>query len=109
MLSERLPQELVRYLADAEVEVVSWNDGGDEKLVLKVSKEIGPEVGFLSFGGARQLELETRFTVATIECSDQPVSGDDPLGRGETVYFFRESWGKTYYVIAENMTYQVGA
>jgi hypothetical protein len=49
-MSASRPPALMRRLADATVEVVSWSAASGE-LLLRIRKEIGPESGLLRFAG----------------------------------------------------------
>jgi hypothetical protein len=100
-----LPTSLISVLADAEVEVVSWSAGGGE-LVLRVRKEIGPEVGLLRFGGVGHVSLVPRLTIAGIFRSERGIGGTEP-DAGESVFVFEESGGTSYFVVAESVNYTV--
>ena len=71
---EGLPAELTRCLADAEVEVVSWAGEAGE-LVLRVTKDIGPEAGLLRFGGVGHVNLPPVFDVAGLTTGPHPDGG----------------------------------
>jgi hypothetical protein len=71
-----LPPALMRHLADAQVEVVSWSAASGE-LVLRVRKEIGPESGLLRFGGVGVVHLPPRFTIAALVATHR--GGEDTL------------------------------
>ncbi len=113
-----LPHTLLRNLADAEVEVVTW--AGDEGcLVLRVIKDVGPESGFLTFAGVSHVNLPPRLTIDGMGCGgpellpagylDSFRPGDRALDPGELVFILRESWGPLYYVVAESVVYQADA
>jgi hypothetical protein len=95
-----LPHELMRHLADAEVEVVSWSAASSE-LVLRVRKEIGPESGLLRFAGVGHVSLPPRFTVAGLS----RTAGPD----GDTLFMLAEAWGASYTVAAESMAWEPDA
>src|SRR4051812_44019953 len=104
-----LPDALLRYLPDSEVEVVSWSADRDE-LVLRVRKEITLEVGLLRFGEVAHLNVIPRKTIEGIDCGDLELlppdycaayrNGTTSLDPGERVFLLRESWGAVYYVVA---------
>ncbi len=100
-----LPASLTRCLADAEVEVVSWSAESGE-LLLRVRKEIGPEVGLLRLGGISHVNLASRFTVAGLTRSEQGFGGME-LGASESVFVFEEAWGASYLVVAESIGYTI--
>jgi hypothetical protein len=102
-----MPATLTRGLADAEVEVVSWSAASGE-LVLRVRKEVGPEVGLLRFGGVGHVSLPPRLTIAGITRAEQDTGGAEP-GPGESVFVFEEAWGASYFVVAESVRYVVEA
>jgi hypothetical protein len=113
-----LPPILMRHIADAEVEVISWA-GAEGRLMMRVTKEIGPEVGLLTFSGVSHVNLAPRLTVEGIECGgleplpdgylDAFCPGDRSLGEGERVFVLRGSWGPMYCVVAESVAYQADA
>ena len=104
MLAE-LPQALTNYLADAEVEVLSWS-AQTQELVLKISKEIGAEQGLLRFSDVSRVDLPSRFTIDGITVSS-PISDGCTLEPTETVFHIHEAWGEHYSVVAEALTYDV--
>src|SRR5262249_6736537 len=106
-LTGGLPAGLTRGLADAEVEVVSWSAGAGE-LVLRVRKELGPEVGLLRFVGVGHVSLPPRLTVAGITQAEQGDGGTE-VGAGGSVFVFEEAWGASYFVVAESVGYAVEA
>ena len=91
-----LPPALMRNLADATVEVVSWSAVTGE-LVLRVRKEIGPESGLLRFGGVGVVYLPPRFTIAALVATHQ--------GTGDTLFEIAEAWGESYMVVASSVQY----
>ncbi len=102
-----LPASLTRGLADAEIEVVSWSAASGE-LVLRVRKEVGPEVGLLRFAGVGHVSLPPRLTIAGITRAEQGTGGGES-GAGESVFVFEEAWGASYFVVAESVGYAVEA
>jgi hypothetical protein len=113
-----LPAALLQYLPDSELEVVSWSGGTDE-LVLRVTKDIGMEVGLLRFGEVSHVNLIPRMTVEGIDCGGlellppdylETYRGNDvELSAGERVFLFRESWGAVYFVVATSVGYEIQA
>jgi hypothetical protein len=93
-----LPPLLMRHLADANVEVLSWS-AQSEQLVLRVRKEIGPETGLLRFGGVCQVNLPSRMTLAGIRI--------DENNRNETTFILEEAWGASHFIVAESVSYQL--
>jgi len=106
-MTAELPQILIKNLADAEAEVVSWS-GQTQELVLQIRKEIGPELGQVHFLGVSRVELAPRLTLSGITVSSSTSSGitAEP---GETVFQLHEAWGAIYFVVAESLTYAVAA
>lgn len=102
-----LPSALLRYLPDSEIEVVSWSAATSE-LVLRVRKEIGPEVGLLRFAGAWRVHLSSRFTIAGIVQNEKGIGGVT-VGTGESMFVIEEAWGDQYFVIAESVSYAIEA
>lgn len=90
-----LPPALMRHLADAEIEVMSWSAASGE-LVLRVRKEIGPESGLLRFVGVGLVRLPPRFTIAGLTAK-QTESG--------TLFGVEEAWGESYSVVAASVEY----
>ena len=102
-----LPPELLHYLADSEIEVVSWSAERDE-MVMQVTKELGPEVGLLRLRGVGLVHLRPRFDVVAIGVYDRPFP-DYPqleLSDGEFALAFQEAWGAVYVVTAEAIEYE---
>ena len=107
-----LPPTLLQYLADSELEVVSW-DGST--LVLKVRKEIGPEDGLLTFTGVSHVNLPPMLTIEGIQIAppDQiPRShfemyrpSDKRLDDNERLFVIAGSWGERFFVVASNVEY----
>jgi hypothetical protein len=95
-----LPPALMKHLADAEVEVVSWSAASGE-LVLLVRKEIGPESGLLRFGGVGVVHLPPRFTIAALVATHQ--------GAEDTLFEISEVWGESYMVVASSVRYAQNA
>ena len=95
-MSASLPLALMRHLADATVEVVSWSASSGE-LLLRIRKEIGPESGLLRFGGVGIVHLPPRFTIAALVAADR--DGDD------TLFEIAEAWGESYRVVASSVEY----
>ena len=111
-----LPDALIRYLADAELTVISW-DGAAGTLLLRVRKEIGPEDGWLTFRGVTHVHLRPAMHISGIEVGgldDLPTGfletsrlGDQRLDADERVYLVHESWGGEFFVIAKAVDYQI--
>ncbi len=92
------PEGLTRFLADAEVEVVSWSAASGD-MVLRAEKDVAGEVGLLRFVGVGHVNLLPRLTVAAIVRGEQRD--------GAWLFQFREAWGGSYYVVAETVCYEV--
>ena len=111
-----LPDALIRYLADAELTVISW-DGAAGTLSLRVRKEIGPEDGWLTFRGVTHVNLRPAMYISGIDVGgldDLPAGfletyrpGDQRLSADERVYLVHESWGGAFFVIADAVDYEV--
>ncbi|MCY3014832.1 MAG: hypothetical protein NT171_09085 [Planctomycetota bacterium] len=95
-MSASLPPALMRHLADATVEVMSWSAASGE-LLLRIRKEIGPESGLLRFGGVGVVHLPPRFTIAALVATDRV--GED------TLFEIAEAWGESYRVVASSVEY----
>jgi hypothetical protein len=96
LVSAILPPALMRFLADATVEVVSWSAASGE-LLLRIRKEIGPESGLLRFGGVGVVHLPPRFTIAALVATQR---GDDDM-----LFEIAEAWGESYRVVASSVEY----
>lgn len=111
-----LPATLMPYLADAEIEVISW-EGEKGRLVLRVNKEIGPEVGLLTLSGVSHVDLPDSLTVERIESGGLDLlptgwlgafrPGDNALDEDERVFVIHGSWGPLHYVIARSASYEL--
>ena len=66
-----LPTALMQYIADSEIEVLSWEPASDE-MVLRVSKEIGLAVGTLRLTGVDFVRMRPKFTVVALAVYDRP-------------------------------------
>lgn len=102
-----IPVDLKRYLADAELEVLRW-DGVSDELTIRVTKEIGPEIGTIRFLDVSYVAISPRFTVESITLGDvaKPPHGQKP-DEDETIYWIHSAWGETYCVIAKSIDYQI--
>ena len=109
-----LPSALLRYFADSDVEIVSWNDS---ELTLKITKEIGPEEGLLIFSDVNHVNLPPRLQVEAIragstddlprEFFDRYRPGDGHLDPDETIFLISHSGGGEYFVIANRLSYSI--
>ncbi|MGL6073872.1 MAG: hypothetical protein ACRC8S_06905 [Fimbriiglobus sp.] len=95
-MSAILPPALMRYLADASVEVMSWS-AESGVLVLRIHKEIGPESGLLRFCGVVSVHLPPRFTIETLTAMRQ--------GREDTMFEITGVWGESYMIVADSVEY----
>ena len=112
--STKLPNHLLRSLADSEFEIVSLNK---ELLSVRVHKEIGPEYGLLEFRHPSFVCLQPTLAVAAIAIgsfADLPVSlrelirpNDKQLDESEILYLIDGSWGERFFVIATEIIYNV--
>lgn len=102
-----IPANLTRYLADAELDVTAW-DGVCGELTVRLTKEIGPEIGTLRFLDVSYLMLAPHFTIASITLGnvEQAPHGHVP-GENESLYWIHSAWGQDYCVIAKSIDYQV--
>ena len=71
-MSASLAPALMRHLADATVEVVSWSAASGE-LLLRIRKDIGPESGLLRFAGVVVVCLPPRLTIAALIATHRSV------------------------------------
>ncbi len=111
-----LPTALLRYLADAHLHVLSW-DGPAGVLLVKVTKDIGPETGLITFNGVSHINLPPQLEIAGIDCgtlNDLPPNflgtyrpGDQSLDPEEVVYLVHGSWGEEFFVIASSVEYVI--
>jgi hypothetical protein len=109
-----LPNTLLRYLADAELEVISLDV---ERLSIRVRKEIGPEHGLLEFIEPSIVCLQPKMGIAAIRIgsvADLPNGLLDSmrpdakqLEGSERVYVIEGSWGERFIVIAAAVTYAI--
>jgi hypothetical protein len=114
--SRGLPPALLRYLADAHLRVLSWN-GPTGVLLVKVTKDIGPETGLMTFSGVSHVNLPPQLEIAGIDCGsldDLPATylgtyrpGDKSLDLEEAVYLVHGSWGEEFFVIANKVEYVI--
>jgi len=95
-VSAILPPALMRFLADATVEVVSWSAASGD-LLLRIRKEIGPESGLLRFGGVGVVHLPPRFTIAALVATQR--------GEDDMLFEIVEAWGESYRVVASSLEY----
>jgi hypothetical protein len=95
-VSAILPPALMRFLADATVEVVSWSAASGE-LLLRIRKEIVPESGLLRFGGVGVVHLPPRFTIAALVATQR--------GEDDMLFEIVEAWGESYRVVASSVEY----
>ncbi len=105
-----LPTTLMQYIADSEIEVLSWEPARDE-MVLRVSKEIGPAVGTLRLTGVDFVGMRPKFTVVALAVYDRafPDYPELDLDEHQTALAFQEAWGNVYCVVAEGLSYQQDA
>ncbi|PQO39026.1 hypothetical protein C5Y96_03940 [Blastopirellula marina] len=100
-----IPADLRRYLADADLDVIAW-DAVTGDLTIRVTKEIGPEIGTLRFVDVSYLTIVPHLTVESITLGiiDQPPHGQVPDDE-ESIYWIHSSWGQDYCVIAKSIDY----
>ena len=111
-LGSDLPPGLTRYLADAEAQVITCA-GPEGRLVVRITKEIGPESGLLTFSGVNRIHMPARLTIEGIACGGLEVlpagylgPPEDSLDPSDRVFVVREPWGAIYYVVAESAAYE---
>ena len=102
-----LPEGLMRYIADSEVEVVCWDSARDE-MILRVAKEIGPAVATLRLTGVDFVNIRPKFTVVGLAAYDRsfPDYPNLDLDIEQTAIAFQEAWGAVYCVVAESLHYE---
>lgn len=103
-----LPKSLTNYIADSQIEVLSWSAKSDE-LVLRITKDIGPESGTIRFSGVAHVNLPPRFEIAGIGAYDCPFP-DYPhveLEVGEIAIGFQDSESRVHLVVAESVAYEI--
>lgn len=109
------PIALLRYLADSDLQVVSW-DGSTAVLLLKLTKEIGPETGIIKFSGVSHVNLPPLLGISGIERKHRdelPIDflnayrpNDRSLDAEEMAYLIHGSWGEEFVVIAQQIEYE---
>ncbi|WP_425614818.1 hypothetical protein NA78x_004697 [Anatilimnocola sp. NA78] len=113
--NQDLPTQLLRFLADSQIEVVSW----DEKLLtVQIRKEIGAEYGLLEFREPSLVCLPPKCEIAGLRIgslADLPKGlfevvrpGNSQLDPDEKIYVVDGSWGEQFFVIATAITYKIG-
>ena len=112
----QLPEALQIHLADSELVVTSWSNEAGE-LTFKVEKDISPETGRLSFSGVthvcvppaltlESMEVHTRETVpADFWNASAPPKSE--LGDSDHVVLIFGSFGGRFYVVAEDVSYEI--
>src|SRR5262249_44107849 len=67
----------------------------------RITKEIGPESGLLTFSGVSRIHMPDRLTIEGIACGGLEVlpagylgPPDDSLDPSDRVFVLRESWGR---------------
>jgi hypothetical protein len=105
----------MKGLADSQAIVDRW-EAETGRLVLRIEKEIGPEVGFLTFSGVLHVNLPARFTLGGLEAGGHELlREEDSTAAGlvashdatERVFVLHESWGGNYWIVAELMEYRI--
>ena len=112
--NHEVPIHLLRYLADSEFQVISWNE---ERLAIRVCKEIGPEHGLLEFLDPSFVCLAPKMGIAAISMGsvgDLPTGFldlmrpfDKQLDESEKVFLVEGSWGERYFVVAAAIHYTI--
>jgi hypothetical protein len=115
-VKSELPTALLRYLADADLHVISW-DASAEVLLLKITKDIGPETGIIKFSGVSHVNLPPYVGISGIERRSRdelPTSflntyrpNDRSLDANEVAYLIHGSWGEEFAVIAQGIEYEI--
>jgi hypothetical protein len=114
--SSGLPTALLRYLADSDLHVLSWN-GPAGVLLVRVVKDIGPETGVVKFNGVSHVNLPPQLGISGIECgslNSLPTNflgtyrqNDQSLEGEEVAYLIHGSWGEEFFVIATEVEYNI--
>jgi hypothetical protein len=108
MATINIPESLTNCIADSQVEVISWSADSRE-LVLRITKEIGSEIGNLRLIGVGYVHLPPRFELVGIAAFDGPFH-DYPhleLNTGEFAFAFQGSDNWVHLVIAESVNYVI--
>src|SRR5262245_81194 len=108
---EILPASLLRYLPDADVEVVAWSGEAGEFVVRVVKDAGGGECGLARFRGVGFVSLPAWATIVGLRHGGagelpEPLRGAAP-GPGEHVFVFEAAWGPPHFVVAEAVDYEV--
>ena len=108
MTISKLPDSLTNCLADSQAEVMSWSaDSGT--LVLRITKEIGPEAGELRLTGVGYVSLQPRFELSGVALYDKQFH-DYPslcLETDEIALALHDSEGHVHLVVAESLDYVI--
>jgi len=104
----KLPESLTNCIADSQVDVMSWSADAGE-LVLRITKDVGPETGMLRIVGVSYVHLPPRFETAGIAACDGP-SPDYPrlkLDSDEIAIAFHDPEDRVHLVVAESVDYVI--
>ncbi len=111
-----LPAALTFMLADAELIVTGWS-ADDDELTARVVKDAATETGRLTFRGVSHVNLPPALTIESIEARaprDLPFefwNDGTPklseLGDADTAFLIFGAWGGRYFVIAEEIEYDL--
>ena len=112
-----IPADLLRYLPDSEIQIISW-DGIAGTLQARITKDIGPETGIVTFFGVSHVNLGSWLTsISGITCgklNDLPRDyldlyrpGDQALEPDDIAFLVHGSWGEEFFVIAKQIKYEV--
>ena len=104
----KLPNSLTNCIADSQADVISWSaDSG--ALLLRIEKEIGPEIGTIHMNGVASVNLQPRFEISGISVYDSPCP-DYPnlsLEPDEIAIAFQDSEGRVHLVVGESLDYVI--
>jgi hypothetical protein len=104
-----IPEELLKYFPDSEIEVSGWRPGGRE-LTLSIEKEIGPESGTITFRGVTYVALPTAFTAHSIRIIDHDEARQilplADMAADGVVFALEDVEGVNNVIVAESVAYR---
>jgi hypothetical protein len=113
-----LPVALTRYFADSRLEVESFTRG-ENTLILRIEKDIGPETGIIVFRQVSCLFLPTSVPGESMRSYMVNQAGsefwsrcrlaDDWFDPDDVVFEIESQDGPPYFVVAKSLSYEVVA
>jgi hypothetical protein len=107
-----IPETLIRYFADSEVEVLDWNPDSRE-LTLSIIKDIGPESGTITFSGVTYIALSSALTAESISVAHREEARlmlpNPEMAADGVVFVILDVDGVRNIILAESLSYQKAA